>query len=49
MFSRFRGPLGVALILIAAYLLLVHAGGFATDVQAISNAGGTLTKDLQGR
>jgi hypothetical protein len=35
--------------LIAGYLILEHYTGFSSDVNAVSQAGGTLTKDLQGR
>jgi hypothetical protein len=44
-----KRALFVMLMLIAAYLVLVHAGGFATDIQAIASAGGGLAKTLQGR
>ena len=46
---RPRGVLGVFLVLIAAYLVLIHFTGFAADVGALGTAATGLTTALQGR
>jgi hypothetical protein len=44
-----REILSAFVVLILAYLLLVHAGGFAQDVRAIGGAVTSSAKVLQGR
>jgi hypothetical protein len=44
-----REILSVFLILIALYLVLVHATGFAGDISALATGGAGLAKTFQGR
>lgn len=37
------------IVLIVAYLVLVHYTGFAQDIGAIGNSAGSLAKTFQGR
>jgi hypothetical protein len=41
--------LGAFVLLTLAYLLLIHATGFATDIASIGSATGSLAKTFQGR
>lgn len=38
-----------AMILILAYLVLIHFSGFATDISASTKGAGELITDFQGR
>jgi hypothetical protein len=44
-----RNVLRVFMILIVAYLVLIHFTGFSKDVATISKGGVELTKAFQGR
>jgi hypothetical protein len=44
-----REILSAFVVLILAYLLLVHAGGFAQDIRAIGSTVTASAKVLQGR
>lgn len=41
--------LSATVLLIGAYLVLVHFAGFAADVNAVGTNYGSIVKDLQGR
>lgn len=44
-----RNALKVFMILIVAYLVLIHFTGFSSDIATLSKGGVELTKAFQGR
>jgi len=44
-----RAFVKTAMILIIAFLVLVHFTGFSSDVGAVAKGGGELITDFQGR
>jgi hypothetical protein len=44
-----REIISVFVILIIAYLVLIHSTGFAADIGSLGSAGASLAKTFQGR